>query len=129
MAPQNPPSPTPLGEAWIDTGILWHRIRPNTVITEDQARASIADMANLVGDTHLPAIVDIRGVEFADKEARDVFANEVPFEVATAIIVDSVVSKGLGNIYLKVSRPSRPTRLFTSETAAEEWAQRHTGRG
>jgi hypothetical protein len=125
-APRPTPTDTTVGKAWIEAGVLWHRIDGALPITEQLARTTVAELSRFVGDREMPAVVDIRGVQFADREARDVFANEVHFETATAIIVESAMSKGLGNIYLKVSRPKRPTRLFTSVHEAREWAFEHT---
>lgn len=123
-----PPEPTrtPIGEAWIENGILWHRIE-SAQITAAISEETLAVLASIAGSQRLPAIVDIRAAAFAEREAREVFAREVPFEVATALVVDSKVSQALGNFYLKLSQPSRPTKVFTSVADARMWAMGFLG--
>jgi hypothetical protein len=41
--------------------------------------------------------------------------------IAVALIVDTPVSRVLGNSYLGVSKPHLPSQLFTSEADALEW--------
>lgn len=113
---------TPIGEAWVESGVLWHRIRPGTVITKTDAVQTVAALEAVAGSKRYPAVVDIREAVFADRTARSVFAESADFEVATALIVDSKLSRALGNSYLNVTRPSRPTRIFDSVEAARRWA-------
>ncbi|MDH3730149.1 MAG: hypothetical protein OES13_03325 [Acidimicrobiia bacterium] len=123
--PHITPIRTPIGEARLESGILWHVIDPTTRVHEEQARKTVVTLAELIsraGVKCLPAVVDMRGVAFADRAARKVFANDVSFESATALIVESSVSSALGNAYLRMSRPSRPTKLFTSTAKARDWA-------
>ena len=115
-------SKTPIGEAWVETGVLWHCIHPETLVSEEVALATVKALAEFVGGMSLPAVVDIRGVQFADRAARDVFAREMDHERATAIVVEGKVSRTLGNAYFRFSRPDRPTKMFTSQEEAQLWA-------
>ncbi len=69
------------------------------------------------------AVVDVSAVQFADREARDAMAKSLDDsnEVATAVIVGSAVSRALGTLFLKLSRPSRPVKLFLDESEAAKW--------
>ena len=118
-----PPAPTPIGDVWLEDGIMHHRIHPETTITASLAHRTVDSLADYAGGRKRPAVVDIRGVTFADREARDVFADDLEFETATALVVDSNLSKNIGNLYLRLSRPSRPTRLFVSPDEATQWAK------
>lgn len=109
---------------WIDgSGVLWHRLDQGVLITEESARETLSFVRELTGGKAVPAIVDIRGAAFADRAARDGFAGdeEASAELATALIVDKAFSQHLGNLFLGMSRPARPVRMFTSETEAREW--------
>lgn len=60
------------------------------------------------------------------KEAREYTASK---EVSEVLKADAFVIKGLalrivGNGYLKINKPSRPTRLFNSKEEAIDWLKR-----
>ncbi len=60
------------------------------------------------------------------KEAREYTASK---EVSDVLKADAFVIKGLalriiGNGYLKINKPSRPTRLFNSREEAIDWLKR-----
>lgn len=57
------------------------------------------------------------------KEAREYIASD---EVSEVVAADAFVIKGLalriiGNGYLKINKPKRPGKLFSSQTLAVEW--------
>jgi len=43
------------------------------------------------------------------------------FTIASAFVVRNIAQKLLGNAYVTFNKPVTPTRIFTSETDAEEW--------
>ena len=49
-------------------------------------------------------------------------------EVATAVIVGSPISRALGTLFLKLSRPARPVKLFLDEEEAVRWVADRSGR-
>ena len=115
---------TPVGAMWIDEGgLLWHRLDPGVVVRAEHAARIRQATAALTGGRPVRAVVDISGVEFANRSARDAFAQPLDEsnEVATAVIVKSAVARALGTLFLKLSRPSRPVRLFLDETEGAEW--------
>ncbi len=117
---------TPIGRLWLDSaGILWHRLRPGVHITKAHADETLAAVRRVTGGSKVPAVIDMRGVAFADREARNSFAgsSETSLEVATALIVDSSFSRNLGNLFLKFSTPQRPVKMFTTEESAVEWVR------
>lgn len=59
------------------------------------------------------------------KETREFIASD---EVSELVAVDALVVKGLamkivGNGYLRINKPKRPTRLFNSPEVAVKWLQ------
>lgn len=59
------------------------------------------------------------------KETREFIASE---EVSETVAVDALVIKGLalriiGNGYLRINRPNRPTRIFNSVESALKWLE------
>ena len=115
---------TPVGRVWIDdAGLLWHRLDPGIVVRAEHAAHVAEVVTSLSNGRPVRAVVDISGVQFADREARDAFSHvfDGSVEVATAIIVDSAISRTLGTLFLKLSRPARPVKLFLHEEAASRW--------
>ncbi len=121
-----PRMPTPIGEMWLDDdGLLWHRLNPGVEVTAADAKATLAAMEDLTGGRAAPAVVDIRGVAFANRQARQFFSQDLDAspEIATALIVGSGPSRAMANLFLKLSRPARPVRSFTREEEAAAWAR------
>jgi len=117
---------TPIGTLSIDeSGLLWHRLDSGVVVDVDAARQTVDAVRQITSGRAMPAVVDIRGVAFADKAARDGFAGDEHSsnELATALVVDKRFSKHLGNLFLRMSKPRRPVRMFTSEEEAAGWAR------
>lgn len=68
-------------------------------------------------------IMDGTNITNVSKEARDYFASEDATDgiIAGAFLVDSPLTRILGNFFLKISKPDRPSRLFTNKKDAIEW--------
>jgi len=58
-----------------------------------------------------------------DREARRYFAGEetAKVESAAALLIESPLSKAIGNFFMGLNKPIVPTRLFTSEAEALAW--------
>ena len=63
------------------------------------------------------------------KETRDVFARQERSSVsAIALLLESSLQRTLGNLYLNVSHPTIPTRIFTDERLAVLWLREQNDR-
>ncbi|MES2140928.1 MAG: hypothetical protein V4511_14570 [Bacteroidota bacterium] len=73
--------------------------------------------------TLYPVIANVISVKSSTKAARDFFASEKGCEgiIAAAVIINSPVGSMIGNFYLRLSRPLRPSKLFTDESEAKKW--------
>ena len=116
---------SPIGDLEFDGGVLWHRIRPQTVVRDHHVEGVWDAIRSLVGDRRYAAVVDVRGVSYASRQVRDAFSTtpEDVNEAATALVVDAVYTSLLGSLFLKLSRPKRPVKMFTDEVQAAEWAR------
>jgi len=58
-----------------------------------------------------------------DSETRNYNASEEcnKYTIADAYVVGSSALKLIGNFYIKVNRPVRPTKIFSNETEALDW--------
>lgn len=109
---------------WLDdSGLLWHRLDHGVSVRVEHASGIREAVEHVSKGAPVRAVVDISGVQFADRAARDAMASVLDDsnEVATAIIVDSSISRAMGTLFLKLSRPKRPTRLFIGEREAATW--------
>ncbi|HHJ14160.1 MAG TPA: hypothetical protein ENJ79_07245 [Gammaproteobacteria bacterium] len=73
-----------------------------------------------------PVLVHADSVASADYEAQRFASDPLVTEVvsAMAIIVRSVFTRALADLFMKFHRPPYPTRVFTSENEALDWLRR-----
>lgn len=107
---------------WIEAGIVYFVYKPNSVVSLEAARKIVEDRVKFQKQQDFPIYCDIRGMKSADKEARNYLAKEgSSYARAVAVVVDSPMSKIIGNIYLGLNKPITPSRLFTDEKDAVEY--------
>jgi len=96
---------------------------PNAELTLETAKETMAAYLKLSKGKRHPLFVDTRGEKSMSRECRIYYASEENAKNASAaaIIVDTPVSRVLGNFYIGLSNPHLPSKLFTSEQGALEW--------
>ena len=105
--------------------IVWGEVVAN-LTTEELAKENIDAQERLrdsLNRAKTRVLIDMTAVTEISKEARDYFANErtVSIQRATALLVNSPVSRLIGNFFLGLNKPISPTRLFTDPKAAIRW--------
>ena len=110
-----------------DDGIVLVTLKQGAEVTLEAANENDVATKKLVGERSFLLMVDIRAARAITREAREFFADpEVrKHTIAQAFLIDSGVSKVLGNFYLRVNKPPFPTKLFTSEESAVAWLNEH----
>ncbi len=70
-----------------------------------------------------PLLSNIKTVKNSTKPARDFMASEVGCDgvVAAAVLIDSPIGSMIINFFIRVSKPLRPTKIFTNEEEAKKW--------
>lgn len=70
-----------------------------------------------------PLLSNIKTVKNTTKQARDFMASKEGCEgvVAAAILIDSPIGSMIINFFIRVSKPLRPTKIFTIEEEAKTW--------
>lgn len=79
--------------------------------------------------TPIASLMDIRKVKGSSKKVRDFMSSISSINEDTlclAVLVNAGISKIIGNIFLKFSSPSYPTRLFTNKDKAITWLEEQT---
>lgn len=94
----------------------------NGNINLDMAKQIVIDRLNYQDGKNYPAMAYANDIISITKEARDYFAtigNEGM--LAIGAIMPSTFNRMIGNFYLKVSKPTIPTLLFSTEEEAIIW--------
>lgn len=112
-------------EIWMgEEGIIWMvYFKPNTVIEMDDVIANQKINQSLYDGTPSLFLVDIRNVKSTNREVRQhgVSEDTIKRTGAMAILVDSLLTKSIGNVYMKLTKPPYPTQMFLDEDRAIEW--------
>jgi hypothetical protein len=71
--------------------------------------------------------VDSRNIKSISKEARKHFSTNGRTTKINcfALIIDSPLSRIIGNFFMGLNKPEIPARLFTSETEAISWLKQY----
>ncbi|ADX74346.1 hypothetical protein Asphe3_32380 [Pseudarthrobacter phenanthrenivorans Sphe3] len=99
--------------------LIWE---PNVRIEQQDARAAMAAVNRIAGDSTYPMLVDMATTEAVTREARSVFS--IPCAAnRIALLGASPVDRIIANFFLGVHIPPCPTRFFTSRTESMKWLQ------
>lgn len=107
---------------WLDDDGVCHAVvKKGAKIELDHAKENSAFVREL--GIRVPILVDARNVITMSKAARDHFAmrDRKGGVNSIAILIESPLSRLIGNFFMGLNKPSVPTKLFTSEKKALEW--------
>jgi hypothetical protein len=103
--------------------LIWE---PNVRIELQDAKAAMAAVNAIAGQTTYPMLVDMATTESVTRAARSVFS--IPCAAnRIALLGASPVDRILANFFLGVHIPPCPTRFFTSRTESMKWLQEGNG--
>lgn len=117
---------TPTTEYWKMPGedMLYGNILPGAFLDVDEVKENALRMAELLDvNRPIPSILDITEIRKITKEARKESSRSTSGLSAIAMIVDSGLSKIIGNYAIILNRPTIPVRLFTSLKEARIWVR------
>ena len=107
---------------WMEAGVVYFVYKTNSSIDLNAAKQILRDRIKFQQETEYPIYCDIRGMKRADKEARDFLAKEgSSYTKGVAIVVDSPMTKIIGNFYLGLNKPTTPTKMFTEKQEALDY--------
>jgi hypothetical protein len=112
---------------WLENPVVRVKIKPGAEVRLEDAEEHIAAVEGLCAGRRLPLLTDIRAVRSTSREARLAYGGERSERLlcALAILVESPISRAIGNFFIGLNRPSLPTKIFTSEQAALGWLKEH----
>ena len=91
----------------------------------EDARATIAAMAELTGGRAAPLLVHTTHAGPQDRAARMEFIRRQEVVAAVALIVGNPLSRMMATFFINVSKPEVPIRLFEDEAVALAWLKEH----
>lgn len=70
-----------------------------------------------------PLLSNLKKIKNSTKQARDFMASEEGCKgvVVAAVLIDSPIGSIIINFFISVSKPLRPTKIFTNEEDAKKW--------
>jgi hypothetical protein len=103
--------------------ILRTECLPNTIMDLDDALESTRISWEMVNHVERPLLCDLTYVIKMSQECRRHFsgADHAKTFNKCALIVTSPISKLIGNFFLGLNRPIKPTRLFNSKEEGLKW--------
>lgn len=100
------------------------RILPDVVQSLDDARANIEACIQAAANQRCRLLIDIRKAALISAEVRHYYSGErlTQWFSALALLVEaSPLGRVMGNLYLRISQPGVPTRIFSDEDPAMRW--------
>ena len=109
----------------VESGIARIIYKAEARVTITKARENVEAVAKGVGGVYSPVFIAIRPVSTIDRDSRQYFSGEEAGEVtsATALLVDSPISRVIGNFFIGVNRSEWPVRMFSGESEAMVWLE------
>jgi hypothetical protein len=103
-------------------GVIHLMWEPNVRIEVEDARAAMAAVNQVAGESTYPMLVDMATTEDVTRAARSVFSTPCAAH-RIALLGASPVDRIIANFFLGVHNPPCPTRFFTSRTESMKWLQ------
>ncbi|MBC7696365.1 MAG: hypothetical protein H7141_13065 [Burkholderiales bacterium] len=109
-----------------EDGIARTCVKPDFDVVLSDALENIPAVASLYLCKKFPLLLDSRQIGSMSYEARHHFSmrNCETKTCAFGIIINSAVSRALGNFYLGINKPSVPKKLFDNEIHAVAWLKK-----
>jgi len=106
-----------------DDNILRTECFPDTVMTLEDGQESTRISAEMVNYQPLPLLCDLTNVVKMSQACRNHFSGPEHAKTFSkcALIVTNPISRVIGNFFLGLNKPLKPTRLFTSKEEGEKW--------
>ena len=109
-----------------DAGIIRFRVATGAVFGVVEAAAS-TEAVRALGRGAVPLLVDMRGIARLDRGAREHFKIERAGTTASAMLVESAMTKVIANFFMAIDGGQTPQRMFSDEAAAVAWLGQQRG--
>lgn len=106
-----------------EDGIIRTKVKPGAEVTLPDAQENSIAVNSFYEGSKYPLLVDSRGIKSISREARNQFSIKGRKTNVTcfAIIIDSPLSRVIGNFFMGINKPEIPMCLFDDEEEALSW--------
>lgn len=106
-----------------DKGYAAIRYKPGAMVDLSSAKEDFEKSMQLSEGQPFPIFVDARGLKHATREARIYNAREElkGLIIASAVLVDSIPTRIMANMYMTFQKPGFPIKVFSNEYDAMQW--------
>lgn len=103
-------------------GVGRTKVKEGALVTIKEAKENAKVVVSL-SDKEFPLLIDSTGIKSITKEGRDFFSmnNRESLVIALGILVNSPLSRVVGNFFMGLNKPRVDTKLFSSEEEAIQW--------
>lgn len=107
-------------------GIVRTKVKQGADVTLKEAQENSIAVNSFYMGFKFPLLIDARGIRSMTREARNLFSlkGRSSGAKAFAIVIDSSISKVVGNFFMGLNKPEVPARLFTDEAEALKWLKK-----
>jgi len=104
-------------------GVGRTKVKLGADVTLKEAKENSDAVNSFYKGDKFPLLIDARGIRSMTRDARNQFSlkGRESGVKAFAIIIDSTISKVVGNFFMGINKPIVPARLFTNEEEALVW--------
>lgn len=116
---------------WIDNDNIIHAvIAEKAELNLEDAIENMKIIDEIANGISKVVLSDIRLAKSATKEHRDYFTTKEVSQktTASALLVKSPLSKVIGNLFLKITKPHYRLRIFTTEKEAILWLKKYANK-
>jgi hypothetical protein len=109
----------------LEDGIIFGYYTEKTAIDMELAKKGVEMRKSLCAGLARPLLIDLRNVSSASPEAKKYLASNESVQEITAgvLLVESTVTKNLGNLFFSIFKPEIPKKIFTDKEEAIRWLQ------
>ena len=110
-----------------EDGIVEIIIRESSFIGVEECEQIVNAYEQILDDRKYPLLHIIEDFVSIDKDARDYSSSDegLKFSKVEAFVINSLGHKILANFYMKVNKPSVPTKFFRTKEEAEDWLKKY----
>lgn len=108
-------------------GIARTKVKALAEITLKESQENSKAVNSFYKGKKYPLLIDSRNIKSITKEARDHFSikNRETSITSFAVLIDSPLSRIIGNFFMGLNKPSIPAKLFTNEKDAITWLKQY----
>jgi len=110
-----------------DDGIARTKVKPHAEITIKEAQENSLAVNSFYKEKKYPLFIDSSNIKSITKEARAHFSiqNRETNITSFAILINSPLSRIIGNFFMGLNKPGIPTKLFINEQDAINWLKQY----